>query len=95
MFGCRVKKALLTNTNPQVKDMETRAQEELAGRVSGDGTAVHGVLLLPATTKRVNRYKTVVHVHGGPEEAGRQGFMAPRYDWGGGFCISRVCGTSS
>jgi dipeptidyl aminopeptidase/acylaminoacyl peptidase len=78
----RGKEAMLTNTNPQVKTWKLGRTEELSWKSSKDGTAVHGVLLLPTDYKKGKRYKTVVHVHGGPEEAWTAGFHGSWYDWG-------------
>jgi len=67
---------ILTNVNPQVKKLETRHFGGTeAGRVRKMEKTIHGILLLPAGLReREKRYKTIVHYHGGPEEAWAAGF---------------------
>ena len=74
---------MLTSTNPEVKNWKLGTSEELSWKSSKDGRAVHGILLLPAGYERGKRYKTIVHFHGGPEEAWAAGFHGSWYDWGG------------
>jgi len=74
---------ILTNVNPQVKNWKLGTSEELSWKSSKDGKTIHGILLLPAGYKKGKRYKTIVHYHGGPEEAWAAGFHGSWYDWGG------------
>jgi dipeptidyl aminopeptidase/acylaminoacyl peptidase len=67
---------MLTSTNPQVKNWKLGTSEELSW-------IVHGILLLPVDYEKGKRYKTIVHFHGGPEEAWAAGFHGSWYDWGG------------
>ncbi|MGB7283942.1 MAG: S9 family peptidase, partial [Candidatus Acidiferrum sp.] len=73
---------LLTDTNPQVADWKLGSSEDLTWKSSKDSTLIHGVLLLPPGYDKSQRYKTIVHVHGGPEEAWESGFHGEWYDWG-------------
>ena len=73
---------ILTNTNPQVANWNLGTSEELTWKSSKDGVTIHGVLLLPPGYEKGKRYKTVVHAHGGPEEAWTNGFHGSWYDWG-------------
>lgn len=74
---------MLTDTNPQVKNWKLGTSEEISWKNSKDGKTVHGILLLPAGYEKGKRYKTIVHYHGGPEEAWAAGFHGSWYDWGG------------
>jgi dipeptidyl aminopeptidase/acylaminoacyl peptidase len=73
---------ILTNTNPQSKTWKLGTAEERSWKSSKDGKTIHGVLLLPAGYEKGKRYKTIVHIHGGPEEAWSAGFHGSWYDWG-------------
>jgi dipeptidyl aminopeptidase/acylaminoacyl peptidase len=73
---------MLTSTNPQVVGWKIGASQEVSWKSSKDGKTIFGVLLLPPDYERSHRYKTVVHIHGGPEEAWQSGFHAEWYDWG-------------
>ena len=73
---------VLTDTNPQVADWRLGTSEDLRWHSSKDRRLIYGVLLLPPDYKKGQRYKTVVHVHGGPEEAWYSGFHGSWYDWG-------------
>lgn len=73
---------MLTDTNPQVANWKLGSSEDLTWKSSKDGTIIHGVLLLPPGYDKSQRYKTIVHVHGGPEEAWESGFHDAWYDWG-------------
>lgn len=73
---------MLTDTNPQVANWKLGSSEDLTWKSSMDGTLIHGVLLLPPGYDKSHRYKTIVHVHGGPEEAWESGFHGAWYDWG-------------
>jgi len=74
---------MLTNTNPQAKNWKLGSSEELSWKSTIDGKSIHGVLVLPAGYEKGKRYKTIVHLHGGPEEAWTAGFHGSWYDWGG------------
>ena len=74
---------ILTSVNPQVKNWKLGTSEELTWQSSKDGKTIHGILLLPAGYEKGKRYKTIVHYHGGPEEAWAAGFHGSWYDWGG------------
>lgn len=71
----------LTNANPQVKNWNLPTSEELTWKSSKDGLLIHGILLLPPGYQKGQRYKTIVQVHGGPEEAWTNGFHGEWYDW--------------
>jgi dipeptidyl aminopeptidase/acylaminoacyl peptidase len=73
---------MLTSTNPQVAGWKIGTSQDLTWKSSKDGTIIHGVLLLPPGYDKSRRYKTIVHIHGGPEEAWQSGFHAEWYDWG-------------
>jgi len=73
---------VLTNTNPQVADWAVGSTEELSWSNSKDGMRIHGVLLLPPNYDKGQRHKTIVYVHGGPEQAWISGFHGTWYDWG-------------
>ena len=73
---------VLTSTNPQVAGWKIGTSQDLTWKSSKDGTVIHGVLLLPPGYDKSRRYKTIVHIHGGPEEAWQSGFHAEWYDWG-------------
>jgi dipeptidyl aminopeptidase/acylaminoacyl peptidase len=72
----------LTNTNPQVAGWKLGSSEDVTWKSSKDGTTIHGVLLLPPDYDKSRRYKTILHIHGGPEEAWQSGFHGEWYDWG-------------
>jgi dipeptidyl aminopeptidase/acylaminoacyl peptidase len=75
------KKRVLTNSNPQVADWKLGTSKELTWKSSKDGTTIHGILLLPPNYQSGQRYKTIVWVHGGPEDAYVSGFQGTWYDW--------------
>ncbi|MBN8886208.1 MAG: S9 family peptidase [Rudaea sp.] len=72
----------LTDTNPQVASWNLGTQQALSWKSSKDGRSIHGVLLLPPNYDRTKRYKTIVHLHGGPVGAWTLGFHASWYNWG-------------
>ena len=74
---------IITDTNPEVKNWKLGTSEEISWKSSKDGTTIHGVLLLPVDYDKSRRYKMIVHLHGGPEEAWTTGFHGSWYDWGG------------
>lgn len=71
----------LTNANPQINDWNLPSSEEITWKSSKDGLLIHGILLLPPGYQKGQRYKTIVQVHGGPEEAWTNGFHGEWYDW--------------
>lgn len=71
----------LTHANPQVADWNLPTSEEISWKSSKDGLTIHGILLLPPGYEKGRRYKTIVQVHGGPEEAWTNGFHGEWYDW--------------
>ena len=73
---------MLTNSNPQVANWKLGTSEDLNWKSSKDGKTIFGVMLLPPEYKKGQRYKTIVHAHGGPEEAWFSGFHGSWYDWG-------------
>ena len=73
---------MLTSTNPQVAGWKIGISQDMTWKSSKDGTTIHGILLLPPDYDKSRRYKTIVHIHGGPEEAWQSGFHGEWYDWG-------------
>lgn len=73
---------VLTETNPQVKDMALGTEKQIQWKSSKDGRTIYGVLLLPPGYQPGKAYKTVVHIHGGPEEAWTVGWHGSWYDYG-------------
>jgi dipeptidyl aminopeptidase/acylaminoacyl peptidase len=73
---------VLTDTNPQTKDWALGTQREVQWTNPIDHHTVYGVLTLPPGYKEGQRYKTVIHLHGGPEEAFTVGFNATWYNYG-------------
>lgn len=71
----------LTDTNPQVRDWKLGTQREISWKNSKDGHLIHGVLDLPPGYTAGNHYKTIVHVHGGPEEAWTLGWHGNWYNY--------------
>lgn len=72
----------LTNTNPQVATWDLGNQQALTWKSSKDGRLIHGVVLFPPNYDSKQRYKTIVHLHGGPVSAWTLGFHGSWYDWG-------------
>lgn len=71
----------LADTNPQAKDWRFGTEREIAWKSSKDGRMVHGVVDLPPGYQQGKRYKTIVHVHGGPEEAWTIGWHGDWYNY--------------
>jgi dipeptidyl aminopeptidase/acylaminoacyl peptidase len=71
----------LTETNPQVKDWKLGTEREISWKNSHDGHVIHGVIDLPPGYASGTRYKTIVHVHGGPEEAWTIGWHGNWYNY--------------
>jgi dipeptidyl aminopeptidase/acylaminoacyl peptidase len=70
-----------TDTNPQVKSWKLGTERELTWKSSKDGRTIHGLVDLPPGYEEGRRYKTVVHVHGGPEEAWTTGWHGNWYNY--------------
>ncbi|HXU19819.1 MAG TPA: S9 family peptidase [Verrucomicrobiae bacterium] len=71
----------LTRANPQVAGWALPTSQQIAWKSTKDGQTIHGILLLPPGYQKGQRYKTIVQVHGGPEEAWVNGFHGEWYDW--------------
>lgn len=71
----------LTDTNPQAREWKLGTQREIEWKSSRDGHMIHGVVDLPPGYTAGNRYKTIVHVHGGPEEAWTLGWHGSWYNY--------------
>jgi len=72
---------VVTNTNPQVKQWNIGTQREITWKNPKDNRTIYGVVVLPPDYQEGKRYKTVVHVHGGPEEAWTVGFNGNWYNY--------------
>src|SRR5690606_28828644 len=70
----------LTDLNPQLRDVELAAMEEMIweGR---DGRTIHGWLLRPPGKEREGNFPLVVNVHGGPSMAWGNWFHGTWHDW--------------
>ncbi len=75
------KARVLTDTNPQAALWKLGSQREIQWKSSLDGRTIYGVLVLPPGYQAGTRYKTVVHVHGGPEEAWTTGWHGSWYNY--------------
>lgn len=73
--------SVLTDTNPQVRNWKLGTEQEITWKSSIDGRTIHGVLDLPPGYEAGRRYKTIVHVHGGPEEAWTIGWHGNWYNY--------------
>ncbi len=71
----------LAVTNPQVAGWSIGAQREISWINPKDHHIIYGVVVLPPDYRQGSRYKTVVHVHGGPEEAWTIGFNGNWYNY--------------
>ncbi|HTW79041.1 MAG TPA: S9 family peptidase [Terracidiphilus sp.] len=71
----------VTDTNPQVAQWNIGTQREISWKNPNDHRTIYGVLVLPPGHAPGTRYKTVVHVHGGPEEAWTVGFNGNWYNY--------------
>jgi dipeptidyl aminopeptidase/acylaminoacyl peptidase len=71
----------LANTNPQVANWNLGTQREISWKNSKDHRTVYGVVVLPPNYQPGTKYKTIVHVHGGPEEAWTLGFNGNWYNY--------------
>jgi dipeptidyl aminopeptidase/acylaminoacyl peptidase len=72
---------LLTSTNPQVAQWSIGSQREISWQNPTDHKTIYGVIVLPPDYQEGKRYKTIVHVHGGPEEAWTTGFNGNWYNY--------------
>jgi dipeptidyl aminopeptidase/acylaminoacyl peptidase len=72
---------LLTSTNPQVAQWSIGSQKEISWQNPTDHKTIYGVVVLPPDYQEGKRYKTIVHVHGGPEEAWTTGFNGNWYNY--------------
>lgn len=77
----RGKSKSLTSTNPQVAGWSLGTQREISWKNTTDKKTVFGVLVLPPGYQAGQKYKTIVHVHGGPEEAWVVGFNGNWYNY--------------
>ncbi len=75
------KTTVLTTTNPQVSAWSLGTVREVEWKSPKDGHTVYGVLSLPPDYHPGQRYKTLIHLHGGPEEAFTAGFDATWYNY--------------
>ena len=73
--------AVLSATNPQTKEWALGEQREVQWKNPKDHRTVYGVLTLPPGYIKGTPYKTVIHLHGGPEEAFTVGFSADWYNY--------------
>ena len=71
----------LTSTNPQTKDWLLGDEREVQWTNPSDHRTIYGVLTLPPGYEDGKRYKTAIHLHGGPEEAFTVGFNANWYNY--------------
>jgi len=71
----------VTDINPQVKDWSIGTQREISWKNPNDHRTIYGVVVLPPGYRPGIRYKTIVHVHGGPEEAWTVGFNGNWYNY--------------
>ena len=72
---------VLTETNPQVKTWSLGTQRQVHWENPKDHHIVYGVLTLPPDYRDGTKYKTFIHLHGGPEEAFTVGFNANWYNY--------------
>jgi dipeptidyl aminopeptidase/acylaminoacyl peptidase len=71
----------LTATNPQVAGWSIGTQREISWNNPSGHRTIYGVMVLPPGYQSGVRYKTIVHVHGGPEEAWTIGFNGNWYNY--------------
>ena len=72
---------VLTASNPQVSTWTLGTEKEVQWTNPTDHHVVYGVLSLPPGYKQGQNYKTLIHLHGGPEEAFTVGFSANWYNY--------------
>jgi dipeptidyl aminopeptidase/acylaminoacyl peptidase len=71
----------LALVNPQVADWNIGTEREISWSNPNDHRTVYGVVVLPPGYQSGTRYKTIVHIHGGPEEAWTVGFNGNWYNY--------------
>jgi len=71
----------LTTTNPEVAKWSLGTQREISWQNPTDHRTIYGIVVLPPGYQEGTRYKTVVHIHGGPEEAWTIGFNGNWYNY--------------
>jgi dipeptidyl aminopeptidase/acylaminoacyl peptidase len=71
----------LAVVNPQVANWNIGEQREISWSNPSDHHTIFGVVVLPPGYQAGTRYKTVVHIHGGPEEAWTVGFNGSWYNY--------------
>lgn len=71
----------VTDINPQVANWSIGTQREISWKNPNDHRTIYGVVVLPPGYRPGIRYKTIVHVHGGPEEAWTVGFNGNWYNY--------------
>ncbi len=67
--------------NMQVANWSIGEQREISWQNPNDHHTVYGVVVLPSGYQKGTRYKTIVHIHGGPEEAWTIGFNGNWYNY--------------
>jgi dipeptidyl aminopeptidase/acylaminoacyl peptidase len=67
--------------NPQIASWNIGEQREISWSNPKDHRTIYGVVVLPPGYQSGSRYKTVVHIHGGPEEAWTVGFNGNWYNY--------------
>jgi dipeptidyl aminopeptidase/acylaminoacyl peptidase len=72
---------VLTDTNPQTKDWLLGERREVSWTNPKDHLTIYGVLTLPPGYEQGKRYKTAIHLHGGPEESFTVGFSSTWYNY--------------
>jgi dipeptidyl aminopeptidase/acylaminoacyl peptidase len=71
----------VATANPQVANWSIGTQREISWTNPKDHRTVYGVVVLPPGYQSGTRYKTIVHIHGGPEEAWMVGFNGNWYNY--------------
>ena len=71
----------MTTTNPQAANWSLGTQREISWTNPNDHRTIYGIVVLPPGYQPGIRYKTVVHIHGGPEEAWTIGFNGNWYNY--------------
>lgn len=74
------KARVLTEFNPQVSSWSLGKSDEVSWKSTKDGLVVHGLLVYPADYVQGKRYKTIVHLHGGPDENWLNGWNGSWYN---------------
>lgn len=71
----------VADANPQVANWSIGSQREISWTNPNDHRTIYGVAVLPPGYQPGIRYKTIVHIHGGPEEAWTVGFNGNWYNY--------------